>query len=226
MRFLFTIFALLLSALALPAGTIDPIPVNVSTDTTQWLNPQDALLFTVSEWSYTANAPLLDAAAYPAHVTFELITAPGTDAGDFTAVLESRDGTVAVGFPGTLSWQAGYIESASYNGLVSVLCGSIDLSAALSAELFTSSSAVLVLENQGAKVDAGLPPRTLEQDLGMSFSSGGFSVGGEVTGVRYLDPPAAAPEPNPGWLLAAFGVLWFALSKVLGRWSRRRIAPK
>jgi hypothetical protein len=221
MRFLFATFALLLPALQLPAGTVDPIPVNVSNATTEWLNPQDALLFTISEWSYEVNAPEHGLSAYPSQVTFQFLTAPEADSGDFTAVLESLDGSVSVDFPGTFSWHTGYTESSGYTGPVSVLYGSMELSATLSEELFTVPSAVLVLENQEGSTDVGLPPYTLDQDLSVSFSTGGFGVSGPVVETQYLDPPV--PEPNPGWQLLVLGALLLAASKGLSRWSRRRI---
>jgi hypothetical protein len=222
MRLLLAIIGLLLPALQLPAGTIDPSPVDVSTATTQWLNPEDKLLFTVAEWGYQINASAQGLSPYPTHVAFQFITAPQTGPADFTAILESRDGTVSVDFPGTFSWLPGWTGSSGYTGPVSVLYGSMDLSAALSEELFTCPSAVLVLENQGGNVLAGLPPYTLGEDLSLSFSASGFGVSGPVVEVRYLDPPAGVPEPNPGLLVPIVGALFGAARKGASRWSRRR----
>jgi hypothetical protein len=203
------------------AGTIDPIPVNVSSARTQQLNPEDKLLFTISERSFAVNAVQSGLSAYPTRVTFEFVTAPETGTGDFTAILESTDGSVSVDFPGTISWLTGRMQSSGYTGAVSVLYGSMSLSSNLAEELFANSSAVLVLENQGQSVDVGLPPDNLAQDLSVSFSAGGFGVSGPVTRVQYLDPPVGAgvPEPNPGLLLALAALLG-AAGKGLHRLAR------
>lgn len=212
MRFLFTICVLIPAAFPISAGTIDPIPVNVSNALTQQLNPEDKLLFTISERSYAVNAAQRGLSAYPTRVTFELVTAPESGTGDFTALLESPDGSISVDFPGAISWLPGRAQSSGYTGAVSILYGSMNLSSTLSEELFAGSSAVLVLENQGKSVGVGLPPYSLGQDLSVSFSTGGFGVSGPVTRVQYLDPPAGAgvPEPNSGLLLALGALLWAA----------------
>jgi hypothetical protein len=148
MRFLSTIPALLLPALQLPAGTIDPSLFNVSNANTQWLNPEDALRFTISEWNYEVNAAQRGLSPYPTQVSFQFAAAPQTDTGAFTAVLESSDGSVSLDFPGTLSWRQERMENSGYTGEVSVLYGLMDLSANLSEELFTNPAAVLVLETR------------------------------------------------------------------------------
>jgi len=224
MRFFFTLSVLLpLVSFELWSGTIDSPPVDVSKDTSQLLNQQDKLLFTVSEYSYEANAAMRGLSALPTHITFEFISEQEAVPGDFTAWLESRDGSVEIEFPSTFSWLPGQFQSSGYTGPVSVLYGSTDLSSTMAAELFGTTSAVLVLENEGGEADVGLPPYTLGQDLSVSFSSSGFGVSGPVTGVRYQDPPAGVPEPCYGRVLAVLGIVSWPVIQGAKRISRRRI---
>ena len=222
MKFFFTLSVLLLSSFVSRSGTIDAPPVDVSKDTGQWLNPQDALLFTVSEYSYEVNAAQRGLSVFPTHITFEFMSEQEIAPGDFTASLESRDGSVEVDFPGTFSWLPGRFQSSSYTGPVSVLYGSMALSPAMAAELFGETSAVLVLENEGGAVNVGLPPYTLGQDLSVSFSSSGFGVSGPVTAVRYKDPPPA-PEPCYSGVLAVLGAVGWSVTRGAKRIPRRRI---
>jgi len=219
MKFFCAICVLLPAIFPTLAGTIDPIPVNVSNGLTQQLNPEDKLMFTISDRSFAVNAAQRGLSVYPAQVTFQFVTALQTNTGDFTALLEATDGSLSVDFPGTISWLTGRMQSSGYTGAVSVLYGSMSLSSTLARELFAGSSAVLVLENQGESMDIGLPPYSLAQDLSVSFSGTGFGVSGPVTRVQYMDPPAriGVPEPNPGLLLAVAALPWAAAGKLVHR---------
>ena len=224
MRWLRTASPLLLAARILAAGTISGPPVDVSADSTQLLNTEDKLLFTVSPWSYHVNAANLGLPPDPSHVTFQFISAPADEPGDFTAWLQSSDGSVVDAFPGTFIWLPGGYQSAGYTGPVSVLFGSMDLSPQLAAELFDGGSAVLVLEDEGSPVEVGLPPYKLGQDLTVSLSGNGLGVSAPVTDVKYQDPPAAGvPEPDYRWMVLVFGILLWLAPRAVNRTGRRRI---
>jgi hypothetical protein len=207
MRFLIAMLGLLSMASQLPAGPA--VPVDISNAVSQWLNPQDAVLFTVCAASYEINAPAHGLAPYPAHVMFQFITAPESAPGSFEAFLASVDGSVTVDFPGSFSWLTAYTRSSGYTGGVSVPYGSMNLTATESAELFASPLVVFGLRNQGSRVEVGQPPNQLPQDLSVCFSSSGLAIGGFAFRAQYLDPPAALPEPGSGRLLLAMGLaLW------------------
>jgi hypothetical protein len=214
--------AVLITALRLTAGTVNPV-VDVSNDTAQVLNTQDQLLFTLSDLSYQVQAARRGLSPYPVHIAFQLISEPQSRAGDFTAVLESADGSVAVDFPGSFAWLPGRCQSSGYTGPVSALYGSLDLPAGLAAELFSGSFVVLALENQGGPVTVGLPAYKLGTDLSMSFSAAGLGVSAPVVRTEYQDPPAAAPEPNSGGALLVVGAFLCAAGKVLNRVRLRGI---
>ena len=217
MRFIVGLSALVFMASRSPAGTIDPIPVDVTHATAQWLYPQDKLLFTISDWSYQVHAQEHGVSTIPAHTTFQFLSLPQIGPGEFTAWWEAEDGSVVADFSGTLSWLTGRYQSSGYTGPVSVLYGSMDLSPG------GGTPAVLVIENLGGPVKLGLPPYRLSQDLSVSFSGGGFGgVSGTVTQVRYLDPPPA-PEPDSGWILLTAGAVLCATSRVVKRIAGRGI---
>jgi hypothetical protein len=177
----------------------------------------------VSEWSYQVNALKRSLPIYPTQVTFDFISQLQVNPGDFTAWWESAGGSLAIAFPGTFSWVSGRFQSSGYTGPVSVLYGSMSLSPAAAAELFSGASGILVLENEGQPVQVGLPLYTLEQDLSVSFSGSDMGVSGPVSDVRYQDPPATVSEPNYGWIFAIFGVFFCSTAGVSKRISRRSI---
>jgi len=93
---------------------------------------------------------------------------------------ESGDGSVS------FRWRAaelydGDVPSAGYGGAVSVLDGSLQLSEALSQQLFGSSAAVLTLLNTGPAVTVDCH-YTLQQDMTVSLEGGGLSVGAPLAG--------------------------------------------
>lgn len=224
MRLLRTASTLLTGALILSAGTISSPLLEVSSDSTQLLNPQDKLFFTFSAWSYHVNAASHGLTAYPSHITFQFLSVPESGPGDFTAWLQSPDGSVVDPFSGTFVWFAGVDQSSGYTGAVSVLYGSMDLPPNLAAELFAGSSAVLVLENEGVPVDVGLPPYRLGQDLSVSLSRSGFGISAPVTDVKYQDPPpAGVPEPDYRWMPLFLGALHCLAAHGVNRIARRRI---
>jgi hypothetical protein len=192
----------------LKAGPIVPVPVDATGATDQWLNYTDKLLFTISDGSYQVNASNRGLSPYPTHATFQLLSLPQIDPGEFAAWWEASDGSVITDFPETLSWLQGRYQSSGYTGPVSVLYGSMDLPP-------NSVPEILVLENLGDHVKIGLQPYTLAQDFTVTFSDGGFGVSGVVTKVQYLDPPV--PEPGSGWILLAAGAALCFVPRIVSR---------
>jgi hypothetical protein len=222
MRIPAIILAVLLASTRLPAGSIEPVPVDVSAAGSQLLNPTDRLLFTVLSSNYSKQAARWGFSSYPSSISFQFFSVPGPGAGEFSAWWQTPDGELLAGFPGTLSWSTGWIQTSAYTGPISVLHGSMSLSSIMAAEL-AGNSAVLVLENKAGPMNVGLPPYTLGEDLLVSLSTGGFGTGGVVTRVQYLDPPAPAPEPSSGLILVAAGLTLCCISRAMNRISRRHI---
>lgn len=222
MRIPAIIVGALLACTRVQAGVVEPVPVDVSGASTQVLNPTDKLLFTVLSSNYSKQAEHWGFSSYPSSISFQFLTAPGPRSGEFTAWWQSAEGELWAPFPGTLSWSAGWFQSSAYTGPVSVLRGSMALSSATAAEL-VGSSAVLVLENEGAPVEVGLLPYALGGDLLVNFSTSGFGAGGVVTRVQYLDPPFVAPEPGSGLIFVVFGIVLCCSSWAMNRILRRHI---
>src|SRR5215469_2006700 len=114
------IFAL---AASLRAGTID-----VTSQSSQWLDAGDSLEFIFSNRSYANFASGLGISPYPASIDFTFASLRVNVAGQFTAELESTDGTAAVWFPDALSWSSGYAHNSGYSGPVSAISSSLTLS--------------------------------------------------------------------------------------------------
>jgi hypothetical protein len=149
-------------------------------------------------------------------------------------VLESGDGSVSVSFGTPLSFTSGIFQGTGYGGAVSVLDGSLQISEALSQQLFGSSAAVLMLLNTGPAVTVGLPPYGLQRDINVSLGGGGLSVGAPLGQVSLVDPPLGGvalmdsldplddppddppgvPEPGPAVLLLGGGALLWALARL------------
>ncbi len=173
---------------------------------------------------------------YPDSIDFTFASAPVSVAGQFTATLESADGTVAAEFPNALSWGDGDTHTSGYSGPVSAVVGSLALSDALSQAVFSNSEAELILTYTGLDVDVGMQGDTLRQDLAVSLSGGPLSIGGMVNSVA-LDSPSdeggmivkatqesVAAEPNSSVLILAGGVLCLvagALKRIPKRRGRR-----
>jgi hypothetical protein len=237
MRLQWGIYLAILAAPAMRGSTID-----VSGDTSAVVRTGESLVFQLLTWNYGMNAAAFGLPVYPADVNFALVSAglPSkmSGAGEFAATLESADHAVSAAF-GDLTFSPGYFEGSGYAGAVSTLQGYLHLSPQLSKALFSASSAVLVLRNEGPDVTVGLAPYMLRQSLYASLSGGPLSVGAvpilvdleSGDGRAHLgnsggkgDPAddAKVPEPRSGGLLLGGGILLCGLSAVLSRVSRGR----
>jgi hypothetical protein len=216
--------AVFLSVLPLGAGTID-----VSPQVSALLDTGDALSITVPYWNFSIDAAIFELPVYPTRVGFTFASVPESLPGQFEAVLESGDGSVWISFGAPLSFTTGMFQGSGYRGAVSVLDGSLQLSEALSQQLFGSSGAVLILLNTGPAVTVGLPPYTLQRDIDVSLGGGGLSVGAPPGRVSLVDPPLGGgapmdspdppdppgvPEPVTAVLLAGGGALLWAFARL------------
>ena len=185
-------FALIacLAALPLVAGNID-----VSRQTTVFLNTGDVLYFAVPDWNFVADANILGVSQYPNAVAFQLLTAPLSGATAFTVDLESSDGSASVAFPGPLSFAPGTLTSSLYTGPVSALSGTLYLPASASTQIFGGSPAFLAVYNAGAPVTLGLAPYTFQQDLYASLE-GLPSAWVRLKRRVILDPPGLFRNPS------------------------------
>jgi len=191
---------LCLTALPLGAGTID-----VSAQSSVVLHDGDSLSFTISEWSYGVHAGAFGAPASPAQISFSLLTEPFMGALDLSAEVESYSGGTAAPV-GDVSLAAGHFQGSLYQGPVTTAYDSAPLSQALSSQIFAGPAARLVLTDTGGDVTLGLPPYSLLQDLQVSLSGGGLSVGATVaavtldraTGSSALDAQFQAGSPYLG----------------------------
>ena len=215
--------AVILVALPLGAGTI-----NVSAQVAALLDTGDALSFTVPSSNFGIDARSYGLPEYPTAVEFTFVSDPVASPAQFEVVLESGDDSVSAVFGTMLSFAPGTFHGTRYNGSVSVLEGSLQLSETLSQQLFGGSAAVLVLLNTGPALTVGLPPYTLRQDMNVSLGGGGLSVGAQLGGVSLVEAPplggfapmdsgsdpTSTPEPYSGVLLAGGGALLWALAKL------------
>jgi hypothetical protein len=205
-------------AAGLRATTID-----VSSQPAQLLQSGDSLTFLFSDSSYAQHATSLALAASPSQIFFNLYSVPLDSAGQFTAAVESADGSVSVLFPGPVQWTSGMVQTSGYDGAASVLVGSLMLSSALSQEIFAGTEAELTLLYVGPDITVGLPGYALRNDLTISLAGEGTSVGAMDYGVTLSSGEAiVAPEPHPAAMLVATGVLLCALSGALKRFGRLR----
>jgi len=209
-------------AARLPATTID-----VSTQSAQLLQSGDSLEFLFTDSSFAQHASAMGMAASPSQIFFNLISAPvgalQFTTGQFTAELESADGSDFALFPGPVAWSSGLVQTSEYDGPASVLMGSLMLSSTLSQQIFAGSEAELTLTYAGPDVTVGLPGYSLKNDLRISLAGEGLSVGAMDYGVTISSGEAvAAPEPDPLAMLVATGVLLCAASGALKRFVRPR----
>ena len=174
--------ALLGAVLPLAAGNID-----VTTQSTVPLNTGDVLFFSLQDWNFVEDANSFGISPYPSAVSFQLVTAPLAGSPQFTVDLESSGGTVLAALPGPVSAGAGVFHGTFYNGPVSTISGTFFLSTTASQQLF-GGSAILAVYNDGAPLSLGLAPYTIGQDMLVSLSGSGLSVGAPQGSV-ILDPP-------------------------------------
>ena len=164
------VIALLAASLPLAAG-----PINVTNQTTASLNADDALFFTLATYGFGIDANEFGISPYPAVVSFSFVSSPPGPGGLFDAVLETPGGSVIAPFPELLEFVPGQYQGASYSGPVGEIEGSLKLSPALSQQLFSGASAVLVLQNLGPEASVGLSSYAIAHDLTVSLSGGGLS---------------------------------------------------
>ncbi len=216
------VIALLAASLPLAAS-----PINVTNQTTASLNPDDALFFTLATYGFAVNGAAFGISPYPALVSFSFVTSSPGPGGPFDAVLETPSGSVIAAFPGLLEFAPAQYQGAYYSGPAGEIEASLVLSPALSQQLFSGASAVLVLQNLGPTASVGLSSYTIPHDLTMSLSGGGLTTGAPVVEATLDDPPppGSAPEPGSGRLLAGEAALCWATAAVVKR-ARRRKHPK
>jgi hypothetical protein len=208
------------------AGGLSAKPIDVSLQPALLLQSGDSLTFLFSDSSYAQQAAAMGLAASPSQIFFNLMSLPVGSAGQFTAGVESADGSVSALFPAPLGWTSGVVQSSGYNGPASILMGSLMLSSTLSQELFAESEAELTLTYAGPDVTVSIPGYSLENDLTFSLAGVSFSVGAMDYSVT-LDSGGGvtAPEPDPVVMLVTTGVLLCAVSGALKRFGRPR-APQ
>ncbi len=211
------VIALLAASLPLAAD-----PINVTNQTTASLTTHDALFFTLATYGFAIDANEFGISPYPAVVSFSFVSSSPGPGGLFDAVLETPSGSVITAFPDFLEFEPGEYQSASYSGPVGEIEASLALAPALSQQLFSGASAVLVLQNLGPTATTGLSSYTIAHDLTVSLSGGGLSTGAPVVQVTLDDPPLpGVPEPGSGWLLAGGAALCWAAAAAVKRARRR-----
>jgi len=181
------------------------------------LGPGDELIFQIDTSGYFANALRYGAPLLPSHVDLTFVSAPIADS-SFSARLQSADGTVSVSFPALLSFQPGYFQGSGYSGPASTIYGGLSLPAATSSALFRDPKLFLYLQNAGDAVEIGLPPYGLSQDLTLSLTGGGLSVGARVSGAPNF--VSQAPEPATNLMLLGGGAGLCLASFVTKRFRR------
>ncbi len=198
------VIALLAASLPLAAS-----PIDVTNHTTASLNTDDALFFTIATYGFAVNASAFGISPYPAVVSFGFVSSSPGPGGPFDAVLETSSGSVIAAFPDLLEFALAQYQGAYYSGPVGEIEASMALSPALSQQLFSGASAVLVLQNLGSAASVGLSSYTIPHDLTVSLSGGGLTTGAPVVEATLDDPPppGGAPEPGSGWLLAGGATL-------------------
>jgi len=202
MKFAWMVLA---AALRLSAATVD-----VSGAATELLNPGDALSFAIASWNYGLDAFQYGLPVYPTDIGFVFVSAPDFPLllrAEIEASLGAADGSTTEASGAPLTFSPGVFSSAGYSGPVSTLQGSWQLSTAASQRIFGGSGALLNLRNLGPAITLGLAPYTLPQDLFVTLSGGGLSVGGLHGAVTFQESPMQeAPEPHSPALLMGGGV--------------------
>jgi hypothetical protein len=212
------VIALLAASLPLAAS-----PIDVTDQTTATLNTDDALFFNLATYGFAVDAAAFGLAPYPAVVTFGFVTDSPGPGGLFDAALETPSGSVMAAFPGLLEFVPALYQGTYYSGSVGEIEASLTLSPALSQQLFSGASAVLVLQNLGPTASVGLSSYTIPHDLTVSLSEGGLTTGAPVVAATLDDPaPSGVPEPGPAWLLAGGAALCWAAVAAMKRARRRK----
>ena len=116
MKHFWLIATAFVSLTTLPPGVID-----VATQKSQTLHSGDTLAFLFTDSSFATNAANFGLSGSPASVTFNLMSAPIATSGQFSATLESLDGSAWAAFPGPLTFHGGWGQWAGFSGSVSDL---------------------------------------------------------------------------------------------------------
>ena len=239
MKFRCCLFFALLGALgghhALLASSISSI--DVSTEEAITVHTGDTLVFHLFTWNFGRNAAMFDLPAFPADLTFAMVTAPVGWTGEFAATLESEDRSVNAAI-GDLKFNPGFFTSSGYSGEVSSLQGYLHLSPQLSRSIFQAGSIVIALQNLGPDLELGLSPYFLRQNMFVSLSVGRLSVGALPGWVELEEPQnplrlsdfggpetfqgaTDVPEPGPKGLLLAGGTILCGISILLRQFTQR-----
>ena len=176
-----------LAALPLCSSTII-----VSGSNSVTLQPGNTLIFTISAYSYEVHAPMFGAPADPSRLSFSLLSGPSSGFWDMSAELTSLDGSVSAPI-GNLAENPGFFQGTYYSGPDTSLSGSVQLRFRyFPASCSAGPSVLLVLTDLSGDATFSLPPYTMQQDMLVTLSGGGFSVGGVVAEVQFdpPDPPA------------------------------------
>jgi hypothetical protein len=210
--------------LALAAG-LSATPIDVSLQPSLLLQSGDSLTFLFTDCSYAQHALAMGMAGSPSQIFFNLISAPVGSTGQFTAGVESADGSVSALFPGPVGWTSGEVQTSGYYGPASILTDSLMLSSTLSQEIFAGSDAELTLTYAGPDITVALPGYSLENDLTITLAGSSadesLSVGAMDYSVMLSSGQSViAPEPDPVAMLVATGVLLCAVSLALKRFGR------
>src|ERR1035441_5498330 len=184
-RWMILRWGICVAMLAAPAMGVTIL--DVSSETSLVVHTGDTLIFQLLTWNFGVNAARQNQSPYPTDVNFALVSAPLSGAAGFAASVESADGTVSVTLD-NLTFGLGNFQSSGYTGAVSVLQGHLSLSLQDSQRLFSASSVVIDLLNEGPDVTVGLAPYLLRQDLFASLSGGPLSVGA-IPGSVELESP-------------------------------------
>jgi hypothetical protein len=185
--------------------------VDITTSTTALLHPGDQLIFQFSTGGYQDLALLSGAPLNPTGMQFLFVSEPVSFGPQFSASLESADGSISLLLPGLLSLAPGMFQGDWYSGPVSTISGALtNLPDNTSAALLGGPRATLRLTNRGGNTTLGLSPYRISQDLMISLGDGRLSVGGLVTSVNLQ---SQVPEPDSRFLLLAGGAILCLLAR-------------
>jgi hypothetical protein len=205
--------------------------VNISGKTTQEILSGDVISFLISDSSFGFHAANMGIPSAPTYLSVNFASMPSDIGGQFSAELESTDGSISVAFPQPMNWQPGIFGGSQYRGPVSTLTGPLRLQESLAQQIFSDSLAILVLSYTGPDEIIGLAGYTLPEDLTVSLFGGSLNVGSQIegamlqtSGTRTLrGTDATAPEPHSGVILLGGGALLCAIAKLLNRLTQRNI---